>query len=155
MDAADVWNQEIGRVVIDFITPFDTSKDDMSTSATLSTTNSRNVIYGLSEWISDNNLEQAKTFIYHQNAQIFESDIVLNLSKRVNGQSFHSFSVGGLSTEHVDLKSLFVHEFGHVLGLGHVQDSTIDSVMVEVLQQGQEGRRELTEFDINSLACEY
>jgi matrix metalloproteinase-8 (neutrophil collagenase) len=52
----------------------------------------------------------------------------------------------------VDLKSLFIHELGHVLGLDHSQMP--GSIMNPYLGDGEE-RDVLSSQDISHLECEY
>lgn len=174
-EAAQVWNDAIGgKKRILFANEYpeageptvifdasDISQDNLSSpeSKSLTKSNAVNVIYFLDEWISDNNSEQAKAFIHHQNGQILESDIIVNNTPSASGLGVHAFSAGGedgdIESGRTDIQSLLVHEFGHILGLDHVFVSGSVSVMAEELSRGEAGRRELKEFDLNSLSCEY
>jgi hypothetical protein len=102
-------------------------------------------IYWMHTWEADRAKEQARTTLYWNGDQIYEADI------RVNAANFRfDFMPGTLGQ--IDLESLLIHEFGHVLGLTH--DPTIGSVMNFSLNEGQI-RRHLGIVDLASLHCEY
>jgi len=104
------------------------------------------MLYWFKSWDSNRRTEQARTTIYWTGSEIFEADV------RVNAANF-SYSLGeNTNPTEVDLVSLLVHEFGHVLGLGHTVTS--GSVMNFSLDEGQD-RRELSGEDLASLKCEY
>ena len=106
------------------------------------------IIYMLDEWDANKPREQARTSVYWRGSQIIESDI------RINNVNFE-FSVNNDGEAgKVDLHSLLIHEFGHVLGLGHIEEQA--SVMHAELAKGQV-RRELPLGgpDYLSLICEY
>lgn len=104
------------------------------------------VVYWFDRWEDNRQTEQARTTIYWSGSQIFESDI------RVNADDFEYSYGEDAALGKVDLTSLMVHEFGHVLGLGHT--STRGSVMVTSLADG-ENRRKLSDTDLSNLKCEY
>lgn len=66
--------------------------------------------------------------------EIVHADILVNYQD-------HEFSTNPApySFEY-DLKSVIVHELGHLLGLGHVNDFSIDSVMHPTLSLGEQRR---------------
>ncbi len=174
-EAAQVWNNAIGgKKRILFANEYaeageptvifdarDTSQDNHSDPSrkNFEETDSQNIIYFLDEWVSDDSTEQAKAFIFHQSAQILESDIIVNNMAGPSEFGIHAFSAGDNNGEiergRTDIQSLFIHEFGHVLGLDHAFVSGSVSVMAEALSRGEAGRRELKDFDLNSLSCEY
>ncbi len=103
-------------------------------------------IYWMDTWESGKRTEQARTTIYWSGTEIFETDM------RINGADF-DFAFGPqVEPGKVDLESLILHEFGHMLGLAHNAES--GSVMNVSLDQGQD-RRDLTPQDESNLKCEY
>lgn len=105
-----------------------------------------NVIYFLNTWEPDRNGEQARTTVYWAGDRIYEADI------RINGRNFNYFWGEETISGRVDIESLMLHEFGHVLGLAHSQ--TPQSVMVRSLPSATL-RRDLSKDDENSIRCEY
>jgi hypothetical protein len=104
------------------------------------------MIYWMKDWDQARHAQQARTTLYWNGDDIYEADI------RVNAAHFgYSFNVREPATS-IDLESLLVHEFGHVLGLAH--DATPGSVMNIWLGDG-ELRRQLGTIDMASLHCEY
>lgn len=103
------------------------------------------MIYWFKTW-DGSRTEQARTTIYWQGAEIFEADI------RVNAADFQYNDEEDTNFTNVDLESLLLHEFGHVLGLAH--NVTSGSVMNLTLNEGQD-RRDLGPMDVASLKCEY
>ena len=105
-----------------------------------------NIIYWQNSWESERSFEQARTTVYWTGSRIYEADV------RVNAKDF-SYSWGTTpESGKVDLESLLVHEFGHVLGLAHTVNPK--SVMVKSLANDIL-RRTPQQFDIASARCEY
>jgi hypothetical protein len=102
------------------------------------------VIYWLGSWEQTAARQQANTTIYWVDNRITEADI------RVNAQN-HTMSMEP-SMADVDVESLLLHEFGHVLGLRHIDDAP--SVMAKSLMPGYQ-RRSLYAADTASIKCEY
>lgn len=137
--ALNTWNRTLGgeafRLVSEAIDGKEPRNDGYS------------VIYWMHDWEKDRPFEQARTTIYWVNKEIYEADV------RVNARNFlYSFAEGPVSGR-VDLESLMVHEFGHVLGLTHTAEHEY-SVMHAYLSSSSL-RREPTDLDRDSLSCEY
>jgi len=139
MAAAETWNQNIGRKVIEIKTerfdgPAEAQKDGL------------NVIYFYSGWEADRPNEQARTSVYWVGDLIKEADI------RVNDHNFDFYWNQNEKTGEVNIESLLVHEMGHVLGLKHKDQGS--SVMATYLASNTK-RIQLAETDRKSLKCEY
>ncbi len=105
-----------------------------------------NGIYWLTDWTENKTTEQARTTIYWVGDTIREADVLINARD-------HKFSpFGTLISRTVDFTSLMVHEFGHVLGLQHLDSEP--SVMASTLAYDTQ-RLMPTENDLMSLRCEY
>lgn len=107
----------------------------------------RNIIYYMDDWEADKPNEQGRTTIYWLGDIIYEADI------RINGSGSFSFFTGEAAVSGaVDMESLMVHEFGHVLGLQH--NDLVPSVMATTLASAT-FRREPKPVDVESIRCEY
>lgn len=90
---------------------------------------------------------QGLTSLNWRENQLYEADVA------INNETFNFFTGSAPTTlADVHLKSLLVHELGHVLGLKH--RSTVPSVMWAVLNGGSV-RDTLTDADRATLKCEY
>lgn len=77
-------------------------------------------------------------YIYNPTTgELYEADINVN--------TYYRWANSGTGGRH-DIWSAFIHEIGHVLGLGHQDD--VPSVMASNLPKDTE-RRELYTYDIN------
>lgn len=133
------WNKRIGREVLK-IGGWAVNTNGQPTQ------DGQNVIYMMSDWEPDKSNEQARTTVYWAGDRIYEADI------RINNKNFN-FSWGdNLTTDTVDMQSLVLHEFGHVMGLAH--SVAPQSVMARSLPNDTK-RRELTANDQQSIRCEY
>jgi len=136
--AASTWNIAIGREVIR-IGGWTNSNGTPAADGT-------NIIYLLKTWESDRANEQARTTVYWSGDRIYEADV------RLNGKDFDFFWGEEAIEGRVDIESLVLHEFGHVLGLSHTE--TPQSVMVRSLPSAKK-RRYLANDDMKSIRCEY
>ncbi|HVK62690.1 MAG TPA: matrixin family metalloprotease [Bdellovibrionales bacterium] len=138
MAAAKKWNEKIGHEVL---------RVSLATSrAGKPAQDGDNFIYQLKTWERDRMQEQARTTVYWSGDRIHEADIRIN-------DAAHEFATSSvLLPNRIDIESLLVHEFGHVLGLAH--SDAPGSVMAKTLPSATP-RREPSKSDLNSISCEY
>ena len=137
-DAAMEWNRSIGRDVLKI--------GGWTQAGERPAQDGANIIHFLNSWEPNRSNEQARTTVYWAGDRIFEADI------RINNFNFDFFGGAVPIAGRVDMQSLMVHEFGHVLGLAHT-DSPV-SVMARSLPSATL-RRDVTNLDLNSVRCEY
>lgn len=105
-----------------------------------------NGIYWVQDWTGPRTTEQGRTTIHWTGDTLREADVLINARD-------HRFSgFGDSDPTKIDFTSLMVHEFGHVLGLNHVDSEP--SVMATTLAYNTQ-RLVPTGVDVNSLNCEY
>lgn len=106
-----------------------------------------NVIYFMTTWPSDLNMEQARTAIRWDISKLRDSDI------KVNAANFSFYADGESAIQgQISLLSLMLHEMGHAVGLKHITD--ILSVMQTHLGSNTD-RDTPAPIDLESLGCEY
>lgn len=132
------WNTAVGRVVLKLGGRIETNGQPSQDGA--------NVIYYLKTWESERANEQARTTVYWAGDRIYEADI------RINSLNHDFFWGSEPVSGKVDMQSLMLHEYGHVLGLGHTAEP--ESVMVKSLASATL-RRQLSQMDLGSIRCEY
>jgi hypothetical protein len=144
--AAATWNKNIGREAIKIGGYVDTNGEPAQ--------DGHNIIYYMPTWESDRTNEQARTTVYWAGDRIYEADVRINAGADPNtGKRYFTFSSGnGLVSSDVDMQSLILHEFGHVLGLAH--SGATQSVMARSLPNDIM-RRSLATSDEESIRCEY
>jgi hypothetical protein len=143
--AAAKWNESVGREIIKI-------GGWSNTGSRGSVPDGVNLIYFQNNWDGSTS-EQARTTIYWSGDRIYEADI------KVNERDFAFFPSDVPEAGKLDMESLMIHEFGHVLGLKHITIS--GSVMQPTLSGatamnlGAGFRRKLTASDETSIRCEY
>lgn len=136
--AASQWNYKLNKEAILIY-----EADNVPTKAAK---DGVNAIYWIRDWTGTRLTEQARTTIYWTGDVIREADVLINARD-------HLFSpFGSLDPMKIDFTSLMVHEFGHALGLNHVDGEP--SVMATTLAYNTQ-RLVPTDTDVNSLECEY
>ena len=143
-DAAAVWNQAVGREIIKI--------GGWTNAASTSLPDGVNLIYFQRNWDGERT-EQARTTIYWSGDRIYEADV------KINERDFGFFSGSTPEPGKIDMESLLIHEFGHVLGLRHmvVAGSVMQPTLsgATVVNPSAGFRRNLTSDDKNSILCEY
>ena len=106
-----------------------------------------NVIYFMTTWPADQNMEQARTAIRWDVSKLRDSDIKVNVS------NFSLYADGETQVDgQISLLSLMLHEMGHAVGLKHIPDAL--SVMQTHLGSNTD-RNKPGPVDLESLGCEY
>ena len=146
VNAADRWNEAAGR---DLLIIHDKlfGSDNMCPSRDF-----YNVIYFAPSPCRPLDTKTAYARNRIRSNKIVESDVVFN--------DFGGFFPGSGHEEYfsiphrfyIDLESVAVHEFGHVLGLQH--SDYPESVMGKSLRNGEE-KRELSDTDVHNVRCAY
>ncbi len=142
--AAVTWNKSVGREVLKI--------GGWTSSGPQSAPSGKNTIFFQKDWDGPST-EQARTTIYWSGSRISEAHV------KINRRDFDFFSGSQPIVGKLDMESLILHEFGHVLGLKHSTET--QSVMVPTLSGATAAnpkvamRRGLSDFDIKSISCEY
>lgn len=135
-DAAAIWNKELGLTAIEV--------SDVIVGSPAISMDNHNVVYWLDVPSVMPTSTQAVTIPTSYSGVITDADIV------INGNDFR-FSTTG-ENDKVDMKSLMVHEMGHVLGMAHTDN--FYSIMFPYLGDGQV-RDHASVNDEISLNCIY
>lgn len=168
-EAMDVWNAQFEQPVLELIGRTDDLPDPRLNESGRVIADGYNGIYRVERSVFENTNvkdEQARTSISFRGDFIYEADILIDASESFYFEDRALDPSQGL----IQFKSLLIHEFGHALGLGHVDDPSVGSVMYPKLQFGEmrpaplvtksaEGEDvtslELPEIDKESMSCEY
>jgi hypothetical protein len=168
-EAMDVWNSRFERPVLELVGRTEDLPPPRLNGVGRVIPDGYNGIYRVDPEVFQNTNgvdEQARTSISFRGDFIYEADVLIDASEQFY---FDDVSIQS-SEQRIQFKSLMIHEFGHVLGLGHVEDESVGSVMFPKLQFGQMRpepvveqssngpdvvRLELPEIDAQSLSCEY
>lgn len=139
--AAQAWNNALNRTVLEIY--------QVGVSDSLAK-DSHSIIYYMDEWDQNQPREQARTSIYWYGQKIIEADVMIN----AQNFQFEVTTADNVEADKVDMYSLMVHEFGHVLGFAHTDYP--ESVMVTELPKGLDPKRRIVSaHDVNFLKCEY
>ena len=136
-DAAKTWTTSVGAQLIHI-------KSEALNSSGPSY-DKKNIVY----WIDSGalfNYQQGQTITRWSKNQIQDADVL------INSKDFRFYSDDPSDKNRIHLKSLMIHEFGHALGLKHVNE--VISVMYPELAYLQV-RTDLSEIDQTSMKCEY
>ena len=137
--AVDIWNKGNGHQLITVY-----RNNNLSTTPAVDQVNA---IYWMKTWDDDLPKQQARTGVHWDGNKLTDADI------RINGKNFTFYKDGDVDTfGKVHFQSLILHEFGHALGLVHIEQP--DSVMQAYLKS-QTVRVQPASVDLNSLSCEY
>ncbi len=141
IDSMKVWEESLGRVIF-------VLQEEVIDGEPKPVRDGRSVIYWLSDWERGRETEQGRTDLYSREFEILEADV------RINGtaKSFKFYLDEPSSAYDFSLKSLLVHELGHVLGLAHHESA--NSVMKAHLAPHEE-RAHVGGEDVEHLQCEY
>ncbi len=169
VEAMDVWNAQFEQPVLELIGRTEDLPAPRLNESGRVIADGYNGIYRVDRAVFENTNvkdEQARTSISFRGDFIYEADVLIDAS-----ESFYFDDVSIQATDGmIQFKSLMIHEFGHVLGLGHIEDPGVGSVMYPKLQFGEmrpapivtknaEGEDvamlELPEIDKDSMSCEY
>lgn len=135
--AVKTWNQSLGREVLRYGGQVNGARKPLQDQS--------NQIYWMTDWDKEKiETEQARTTIYWTSNTIQEADLQINANLKL---SYKNDGIVG-----IDLESLLVHEFGHILGLAHNENPP--TVMAETLMSGF-SRRKLEAVDVENVKCEY
>ncbi len=141
--AAQTWNESYGRTLIVI--------EENRIGGSHPARDSINIIYFMTAWEQDRASEQGRTSLYWVGDQIQEADM------RLNGYNYRFYSTEASTAEYralggVNMEALALHEFGHVLGMRHNDESP--SVMATYLRSNDD-RVLLQSTDNASVKCEY
>ena len=137
--AANTWNSQKRMTLIEV------HRDNSYPAAAAN--DGTNGIYWMNTWDGDQPKEQGRTIIKWDISKIRDADI------KINAKNFKYYIESDKDTAgKVSFESLILHEFGHALGLKHIEEA--GSCMQPYLAAAT-SRCVAGNVDINSLNCEY
>jgi hypothetical protein len=169
VDAMEAWNAQFDRPVFQLVGRTMDLPIPILNAEGRVIPDGFNGIYRVEKELFENTAstdEQARTSISFRGDFIYEADILVDGSE----QFYFENTTRDSRERRVQFTSLMIHELGHALGLGHIEDITLGSVMYPRLTYGQmrpeplitqsasgESLTQLPipEVDQASLACEY
>jgi len=137
--AINTWNSAIGITLLAVIEPQSPRPITDTMFSTLGD-NQNHLYKGITMPTSKASVLGVAMWSSTPDNKFIESDIIINFQAHSMGNVFTGASF--------DLESVMLHELGHLLGLGHLDDSS--TVMYAYMSQGQT-KRTLTNEDINYL----
>lgn len=139
LNAGGIWNSSKGRQLVHIY------RDNSFSNPAGS--DQTNAIYWTTSWDADQANQQARTSVRWDISKIKDADI------RINAKNFEFYKDGDANTSSkVHMESLILHELGHVVGLGHIED---DKSVMQVYLKSETVRIEPGDVDTKSLSCEY
>ena len=106
----------------------------------------KNGLYWFKDWPEKSKNKQGITQVFYSKNIIRDADI------KVNSKHFHFYIDSYEDQKKVHLESLMIHEFGHLLGLKHM--NRLPTVMDPILNLNYE-RTKISKIDLESIKCEY
>ena len=155
LKAMEIWNKQFNEPIFQMIGRTNALPALRIDSEGEALPDGYNGIYLVSKEVFQNTNthdEQARASISYRGDHIYEADVLIDASESFFYGSGHDVSIMEKSQK-VSFLSLMVHELGHVLGLGHIEND-VSSVMFPRLNFGQY-RATITDSDFESLSCEY
>lgn len=138
LEAIDIWNLSLNKMIFTLSEERDRSQTPHK--------NNKNTIYWLNPWPYD--IERiGSTFLHTIQNNIKEADIA------INAQDYEISNENTIYIYQYNLRSLIVHELGHILGLDH-NDESLSSIMKTHLDPTTL-YHQVGHIDIENLNCMY
>ncbi len=91
-------------------------------------------VVGKDSWANTSELARTHTMVPNGTDKIIEADIALNRNADFTNK---------------EMKSIFMHELGHALGLAH------NTLLTSIMHDGYTGRTIISDYDINDISTLY